>query len=180
MPLQKDYIMHLSLTTDFSLFDKVRGPAGFVYDSWRDLSRVSSVRSPSSATRYTVEIINGSSGSAFEYKKAAVLEAILYSSTPAANSWTKHVLNPSASTDIDSLSETINAMFDCLNQCDPSVLYFGGFAARDVNGEHLAAALRASSSWRDEISGWDNALEVAAEALRLAGIAPEDALFGMV
>jgi hypothetical protein len=94
--------------------------------------------------------------------------------------WQRHVLNPAASVDVDALTETVEAAMDVIFEFGPGALSLVGLKPEAVQGEHLATLLRASSSWRNQIPGWDAALAVDIEALRRAGTEPKDALFGMI
>lgn len=94
--------------------------------------------------------------------------------------WGEYVFDPSASADVDALSETADAALDFVERFGPSSLQLAHLDPIKVHGEHLATLLRATSTWRDEIQGWNDALQVSAEALKLANIDPQDALFGMI
>lgn len=93
--------------------------------------------------------------------------------------WRRNVLNPQASTDVDDLSETVDAVYEGIDIFGPSFISLADLEPHLVQGEHLAATLRATFPWRDEVSGWNNALEVARAALINAGADPDDALYGL-
>lgn len=97
--------------------------------------------------------------------------------TPA---WMRLVMNPQASADVDSISKTVEAVFEALSVADPSSLNLAGLNANCVQGEHLAAVLRATYKWRSVVPGWEQSLAVAEEALRLQGADAHDALFGLL
>lgn len=99
---------------------------------------------------------------------------------PKTMRWQHHVLNPAASVDVDALTETVEATLDIIGESGPAALSLVGLRPEAVQGEHLATLLRASSTWRDQIPGWADALAVDIEALRKAGVEPKDALFGMI
>lgn len=94
--------------------------------------------------------------------------------------WRRYVVDPSALVDTDTISETVDHVFQMASRFGPSSLDFRGLRAEDVNGEHLAAALRASSSFSYMTPGWEDALQVAHDAILAAGGDPQDTLFGMI
>lgn len=94
--------------------------------------------------------------------------------------WRKHVCDTDASPDVDSLTETAEAVMTLVAEHGPARLNLQGFTAAAVQGEHLATLLRASFSWRDQVPGWHGALRVAEIALKRASLDPEDALFGLI
>jgi hypothetical protein len=92
--------------------------------------------------------------------------------------WRLTVLDPSAPVDVDAISATVESVF--------TTLFLHGSASLDlttiegpVNGEHLAAVLRASALARESIPGWSAARGVAHAALVAEGKDPADALFGL-
>lgn len=93
--------------------------------------------------------------------------------------WQHNLLNPDASTDVDDLSDTVDAVYEGIAIFGPSFISLANLAPESVQGEHLAATLRATYPWRDEVSGWNDALEVARTALAYAGEDPDDALYGL-
>lgn len=94
--------------------------------------------------------------------------------------WQRLVFDPNASVDVDDLSETVGSVYEAIDTFGPSVISFEHVDAAAVQGEHLAAALRATSPWRNEIAGWHAALEAARVALGNSGVPPEDALYGLI
>lgn len=94
--------------------------------------------------------------------------------------WQRFVLDPSASSDVDALSETVESVFDAMAAYGPSFIVLSGLSPATVQGEHLAAVLRTTFVWRSEVPGWNDALTVAAQALAAAGVDPGDALFGLL
>jgi hypothetical protein len=108
-----------------------------------------------------------------------VIKQIASQSGPAER-WKRLVLNPNASSDVDSLTETAESAMDCITEFGPKALDLSGLAPECVNCEHLATLLRVTSTWQNEISGWHDALAVAKQACNLANTDPEDVLFGMI
>jgi hypothetical protein len=51
---------------------------------------------------------------------------------------------------------------------------------RPLSGEHLAALLRTTYQWRDDVPGWNEMIEIAKVILIEQGVDPEDALYGLV
>jgi len=96
------------------------------------------------------------------------------------NLWQKHVLNVNANTDIEELSETVEAALTAISQEGIDSIFLGGLSPEKVEPQHLATLLRTTCSWKDDIEGWYDALEVAKEALKLQDIDPEDALYGLI
>lgn len=94
--------------------------------------------------------------------------------------WKKYVFDPHASADIDRLTETVEAVLDALAEFGPSVLTLNYLQTQNIHGEHLAALLRVSSTWQNEIAGWNEALNIASDAVSLSGADPKDILFGMI
>lgn len=94
--------------------------------------------------------------------------------------WMKYILNPQANAEVDDLSETVSAVLELIEQRGPTAINFGTLDASLVHCEHLAAALRATCSWKDVIPGWAKALECAETASYAQGLAPADVLFGMI
>lgn len=94
--------------------------------------------------------------------------------------WKLHVNDLNASTDVDTLSETIESVFEVMSRFGPSVLDLTEINPDSVSGEHLAAVLRLTYHNRADVKGWDNALEMAIEAMKATGIDYEDALIGLI
>lgn len=94
--------------------------------------------------------------------------------------WKKFLMDPRASVDVDAISESIDHIYEAIDQFGPGGIDLNNLRAQDVNGEHLAAILRATSSWKTLVPGWIDALQVAAAALKIANVDAEDALFGLV
>ena len=96
-----------------------------------------------------------------------------------ATVWKKHLMNVQAATDVDAISETIDAAYEAIDQFGVGALDFSGFDPDEVNGEHLAALLRATYSVRAWTLGWNDALQVAEQALKAAHVDVDDALAGL-
>lgn len=93
--------------------------------------------------------------------------------------WNKHVLNSNASSDVDNISETIDAVFEALSNHGAEHFDFTGMVPANVNPEHLAAALRVTSRYRNDVRGWDDGLSVARMSAMAKGVDPDDLLYGM-
>lgn len=98
----------------------------------------------------------------------------------AAERWKEHVLDSNASSDVDSLSETVAHTLDYVAEFGPGALDLRGLTPAGVQCEHLASVLRATTLWQDRIPGWHEALAIAQDACTLAGQNIDDVLFGMV
>ncbi|MGY4726867.1 hypothetical protein [Burkholderia pyrrocinia] len=129
-------------------------------------------------TDWMVTFPQGTSDSLEESLLAEVVEVPARLSV--TQKWQRLVFDSSASADVDDLSETVSAVYEAIDTFGPSVITFEFVEANTVQGEHLAAALRATSPWRDEIVGWHEALETARVALGNSGVPPEDALYGLI
>lgn len=127
---------------------------------------------------WMVTFEQGTSDSFDESMLAEVVEVPVRLSV--TQKWQRFVFDPTASVDVDDLSETVSAVYEAIDTLGPSVISFEHVDASKIQGEHLAAALRATSPWRDEIAGWHAALESARIALGNSGVPPEDALYGLI
>lgn len=97
-----------------------------------------------------------------------------------ASQWKQHLFSVHGSSDVDSISETIEHVFEAFAQLGPSSLDLRGIASNNVNAEHLVAVLRATNANKQAIPGWHHALSEAPEALRRAGLDPAEVLVGLV
>ncbi|MFZ6873531.1 hypothetical protein ACO0LF_15855 [Undibacterium sp. Di27W] len=87
---------------------------------------------------------------------------------------------PGVSSDIDSLSETVESAFEIISRFGPGAIVLNEFQRNHVNGEHLASLLRVTYHYRFNIDGWNDAFELAVNALKNEGIDAQDALAGML
>ena len=97
-------------------------------------------------------------------------------SVRAVSLWRQHVFSKAASADVDSISETISYVFQAISEVGPLSIDLSKVDANTVNAEHLVAVLRATFSSRNEITGWNHALQIAQVALRNANLPPEQIL----
>lgn len=97
-----------------------------------------------------------------------------------AQRWRQFVQDSDSSSDVDALTSTVEATLEFIATYGPRALDLRNLDSSEVQGEHLAALLRASSTWRNDVPGWVDAVDVAKEALRRAGVDEQDALFGMI
>lgn len=93
--------------------------------------------------------------------------------------WEVYLFNPQSSVDVDVISESIDHVYEAIDRFGPGAVDLTKISENEVNGEHLAAILRISSPWKNQVPGWNSALEVAANALKLAGIHADEALAGL-
>lgn len=100
--------------------------------------------------------------------------------TEAKREWSRYLLDPKSSVDVDQISETVDHLYDAVFEYGPAAIDLRGLFPDAVNGEHLAAILRATSAWSNSVLGWTPALKVAEQALRLNKQNPYDALVGLV
>lgn len=94
--------------------------------------------------------------------------------------WSKHLCNRFAPANVEALAETLEAVLDAVAEFGPSSLKLNNLDPAEIQAEHLAAILRMCSSWRRDVVGWSEALEIAISAIKLAGEDPRDILFGML
>lgn len=142
------------------------------------IDKMESVRAPMTNTHYAFVFKHGSFGDVQHFALMKGMKA--WKLALANEQWQRHVFDPSSPSNVDSLTDTVEAVLDFIAEFGPSSIALSGFQPTAVQGEHLAALLRASSTWRDEIPGWHDALGVARAAIELAGLDPNDALFGMI
>lgn len=112
-------------------------------------------------------------------KDGAVVMVAPSDTVNRANTWQHYLLDPAAPATVAAISETIAAAYKTLSIYGPTGLSLLKLRADSVQGEHLAAVLRASFRLRNQIPGWKPALEVARTALLRQGIDPADALVGL-
>jgi hypothetical protein len=83
-------------------------------------------------------------------------------------------------TSVDNLTKTAESAFAWLLLNGISNLNLSGLIPEEVNAEHLALLLRITSTYKDSIEGWTDALEVAHTAATLASLDPTDVLYGLM
>ncbi len=158
---------------------EIHSPSGLgAYRPGLVLGWRTSVCSPSTNTQYVYVLQDRSFAGVAEVDLIAGMRT--WKVSEATKQWQRHVFDPQASTHVDALTETVEATLDFIIEFGPEA--FALTAVRDefVQAEHLAALLRASSTWRDQIPGWNDALLAAVLAVNSSGQDPEDVLFGMV
>ena len=158
---------------------EVRSPAGL--SSYRQgvaLGRIETVRGRETNSSYVVMFKHGSFGDMVQFDLMTAMTA--WKQASGNQQWRRLVLDRHAATHIDALTETVEAGLDFIAEFGPGSLSLAGLDQASVQCEHLAALLRATSTWRASIPGWDEALTVARAAVDSAGLDPEDVLFGMV
>lgn len=82
-------------------------------------------------------------------------------------------------TSVDNLTKTAEGTLGLLLN-GVSNVDLSGLVPEDINCEHLALVLRMTSTFKDNIEGWHDALEVAQTAATIASIDPTDVLFGLI
>lgn len=171
--------MPLDLARDFHGVAEINSRAGNrTYRQGAALGFMESVRAPETQNCYVQKFKHGSFGGAAQL--GLLLQMRDWKQAVAVERVGRHVFNPHASTDVDSLTETVEAVLDAVAEFGPSVLRLKDLHAENVQGEHLAALLRVTSTWQEDVPDWTDALDVAAKAVVLAGSDPEDILFGMI
>ena len=151
-----------------------RGGSAYVQSVAQLYKPIHEVRGRLSPSRYRVVSNDGL------LRTKPVAQAMAHKVLPEKNSWQKYVFDPHAPTDVDSLTETVEAALDRLAAYGLDGMNFHGMDPNNVQGEHLAAVLRATSTWKESLPGWRSALKVAELALVREGVDPKDALFGMI
>jgi len=91
--------------------------------------------------------------------------------------WSTYVLDRSAPTDLDAMTDTVDWLFDALDR--EELIDLRNLDPNTVNGEQLCLVLRATYSIQDQVPGWHKALEVARAALIQVNVDPADALIGL-
>ena len=94
--------------------------------------------------------------------------------------WKHYIFNVASPTDVDAISQTIERVLETVVQYGPECVDLTSAEPEQVNGEHLAALLRATFVWQDKVPGWRRGLDIATAALQRAGINPQDALIGLI
>lgn len=94
--------------------------------------------------------------------------------------WKKYLFNLSASAGVDELSETIDGVYEAIDLFGPGAINLTSLSSMEVNGEHLAAILRATFPFKKQTPGWDGALNLAIKALERESIPINDALAGLL
>ena len=171
--------MHYAPTPDMHPVAEVRSPAGLgAYRQGVALGRIETVRGPETNSPYVVMFKHGSFGDMAQFDLMTGMMA--WKQASANEQWRRLVLDPRAAAHVDALTQTVEAGLDFIAEFGPGSLSLAGLDQASVQCEHLAALLRATSTWRDSIPGWNEALNVARAAVDSAGLDPEDVLFGMV
>lgn len=75
--------------------------------------------------------------------------------------WNRHVINPGSPTDVDSITETVEAVLKFIDAYGPESLSLKNITNAPFQVEHLAAVLRLSSTWSYRVPGWNDALREA-------------------
>lgn len=73
--------------------------------------------------------------------------------------WAKHVIDYNAPTDVDAITETVEAVFDEWEAGRHIDFHCILFRSSWPNMQHLAAVLRVTYSRREQCSGWTNAAQ---------------------
>jgi hypothetical protein len=171
--------MPSNLARDFYDVAEINGRSGYcTYRQGAVLGFMESVRAPETQNFYVQKFKHASFGNAAQL--GLLMQMTEWKQTVAVERVGRHVFNPHSSADVDSLTETVEAVLDAVSEFGPSVIKLKNLRAEQVQGEHLAALLRVTSTWQDEVADWKDALGVASKAVLLAGSDPEDILFGMI
>lgn len=96
-----------------------------------------------------------------------------------ANVWRQHLLNKESSTDVDTISETVDSVLEAVAFLGASRIDLEHIDLPNTNMEHLVAILRSTFSWRRELPGWHAALAVARELLNQGHINSDVVLQGL-
>jgi hypothetical protein len=155
----------------------IQSPAGLGQYSISEIpdAEMELVRAPNTNGIYWRVIAHGSSG-----KVEELVHQKTYRLGAAIKKWQRYLLDPNAPADVDALTETVEAALEMIAEFGPNAFSLEGVQVGSAQCEHLAAVLRASSSWSDDVPGWSSALEVARQSALAAGLEPEDVLYGMI
>lgn len=171
--------MHSTRSHDFHDVAAVKSPSSnHQYRQQFALGLMEPVRAPATQNHFVQKFRHATFGDAAQL--GLLQQITVWKQTVAIEKWGKNVFNPHASADVDALTETVEAVLDAVTEFGPSVIKLNGLIAKNVQCEHLAALLRVSSTWQGEITGWNEALVIANDAVVLSGADPQDILFGMI
>lgn len=154
---------------------------------WLSLERVTSehrvvtpcsvlaVRSRNSDRHFFVEPATGSFADSTGYRIAELCDAAALNTK-----WQLQVLDVSSPVDVDDLTDTVDAALEVVSRYGPASLDLSSLPGEPVQVEHLAAVLRASSMWKDQVPGWQDSRDWAEVIAAESGLDPADVLYGMV
>lgn len=97
-----------------------------------------------------------------------------------ASQWRACVLSPNAQLTADALTETTRPVFEALLELGDWAIDLSGLQAEQVNGVHLAVILRATFRHKKTTKGWDEALQVARQAVVRMGLEERKVLSGLI
>lgn len=97
-----------------------------------------------------------------------------------AQQWRACVLDSNAELTADALTETTRPVFEALLELGDWAVDLSGLPVEQVNGVHLAVILRATLRHKDTTKGWDEALNVAREAVIRMGLPERKVLSGLI
>lgn len=98
----------------------------------------------------------------------------------SAKKWKFFLLNAGSAADLDALTETVEGLFDSIEEFGVAAVDLRGLDPAEIQPDHLAAILRATATVHDQVPGWSVALKVAEAAFVSLGQDPGDALFGLI
>ena len=169
--------MHSTLSSDFYLSEQISQPV-----LWRKYVQKPPIANNSvivvGTNSYCAKYELGSFADSDTVNQLMALKAMKVQA--ATDRWQRFVTDPSASSDVDTLTETAEGVLDYVANYGPQALTLSGLKANSVQCEHLATVLRATSIWRASIPGWDQALQTAIQSVESTGQDVADVLFGMV
>jgi hypothetical protein len=96
-----------------------------------------------------------------------------------ASLWRRHLLNPSAPTDVDAISETVDSILDAVALFGPEHVDLSALDLTFANAEHVVAVLRATFMWRAAVPGWRATLAATPDLLTQCGLSPASILKGL-
>jgi hypothetical protein len=94
--------------------------------------------------------------------------------------WKNNVLNPLSLTGVDDITDTVNSIFDTISESGYKAVDLRGIEFYNVNYEHLVAILRATSSFKESIPGWYEALHFVKKTLDQKNTSTQDILYGLI
>ena len=156
---------------DFAFEDIVHGTTSRTCESFASpMPKAPRLKSKSDAKKVSgIVVMPG------ELATAAALSPQIHDVT-----WRRFLFDPTASTDVDAISETIDSVFDAMAKVGPTAIDLRGVAVDNVSAEHLVAVLRATYLDRETVPGWPYALAQAPDALRRFELDPNEVLVGLV
>lgn len=93
--------------------------------------------------------------------------------------WKLHAYSSNSSDDVDAISETVQYIFETLEQLGAYAIDLSDVREDSIHPEHMAAVLRATYQCKSQVKGWTDALNCAKNAAMATGKNIQDIFFGL-